>query len=188
MKLATRIIQQIKKQFNMSNEMTDKWFKLLTLLDQTDYIMKEGDWYMEDKMEFYEMKDKFLSYIIKNRPEELPLEVYYMPYFKYSKKTKDKAGEIMRADDTWRPFEYYLSMVEPCEDDVEISEKATIEVEITYEGRVFSFLVPLTKTLDWDLDIDQLPRKAWLSGKDFHREKFGKIRAELSELMDHVVE
>ena len=58
MKLATRIIQQIKKQFNMSNEMTDKWFKLLTLLDQTDYIMKEGDWYMEDKMEFYEMKDR----------------------------------------------------------------------------------------------------------------------------------
>ena len=49
MKLATRIIQQIKKQFNMSNEMTDKWFKLLTLLDQTNHLIKEGDWYVEDK-------------------------------------------------------------------------------------------------------------------------------------------
>lgn len=187
MKLATRIIQQIKKQFSMSNEITDKWFKLLTLLDQTDYLMKEGDWYIEDKMEFYEMKDKFLSFVIKDRPEELPLEVFYMPYYKYSKQTKDKAGEIMRADDTWRPFEYYLAMVDPSEDDVEVTEKATIEVEITYEDRLFSFQVPLSKTIDWDLDIDELPRKAFLSGKEFHREKFGKIKAELNELMDGVV-
>ncbi len=187
MKLATRIIQQIKKQFNMSNEMTDKWFKLLTLLDQTDYLMKEGDWYMEDKIEFYEMKDKFLSFIIKNRPKELPLNVYYIPYYKYSKQTKDKAGDIMRADDTWRPFEYYLSMVEPSEDDIEITDKATIEVEITYQDRVFSFHVPINKIEDWELDIDQLPKKAWLSGKEFHRDKFGKIKVELNELMDEVI-
>lgn len=187
MKLATKIIQQVKKQFNMSNEMTNNWFKLLTLLDQTDYLMKEGDWYMEDKMEFYEMKDKFLSYIIENRPEELSLEVFYMPYFKYSKQTKDKAGEIMRADDTWRPFEYYLSMVEPSEDDIEITDKATIEVEVTYDGRLFSFHVPLAKTANWDIEVDELPRKAWLSGKEHHREKFGKIKVELNELMDDMV-
>lgn len=188
MKRATKIIQQIKNRFSMTNNMTDKWFKLLTLLDQTDYLMKEGDWYIEDKMEFYEMKDKFLAHIIKNRPEELAMEVYYIPYYKYSKQTKDKAGEIMRADDTWRPFEYYLSKVGPGENDIEITEKATIEVEVTYEGRLFSFQVPLNKTIDWDLDIDQLPRKAWLSGKEFHREKFGKIKVELNDLMGDIVE
>ena len=171
----------------MSNEMTDKWFKLLTLLDQTNHLIKEGDWYMEDKIEFYEMKDNFLSFIIKNRPEELPLEINYIPYYKYSKQTKDKAGEIMRADDTWRPFEYYLSMVEPSEDDIEITDKATIEVEITYQDRVFSFHVPINKIEDWELDIDQLPKKAWLSGKEFHRDKFGKIKVELNELMDEVI-
>ena len=187
MKIANRILQQIKKQFTMSNELTDKWFKLLTLLDQTDYLIKEGDWYIEDKMEFYELKDKFLSYVIENRPAELPLEVYYLPYYKYSKQTKDKAGEIMRGDDTWRPFEYYLAIVGPSKHDIEITEKATIEVEITYDGRVFSFLVPLTKTIDWNLDIDELPRKAFLSGKEFHREKFSKIKLELNELMDEMV-
>ena len=93
----------------------------------------------------------------------------------------------MRADDTWRPFEYFLSMVKPCADDVEITEKATIEVEITYQDRVYSFHIPLTKTIDWDIDIDQLPRKAWLSGKEFHREKFNKIKVELNELMNTVI-
>ena len=78
-------------------------------------------------------------------------------------------------------------MVGPSEDDVEVTEKATIEVEITYEDRLFSFQVPLSKTIDWDLDIDQLPRKAFLSGKEFHREKFGKIKVELNELMDEMV-
>ena len=43
-----------------------------------------------------------------------------MPYYK--KQTKDKAGEIMRADDTWT-FEYYLAMVGPSEDDVEVTEQ-----------------------------------------------------------------
>ena len=133
------------------------------------------------------MNDNFISFIIKNRPKELPLEIYYIPYYKYSKQTKDKAGEIMRADDTWRPFEYFLSMVKPCADDVEITEKATIEVEITYQDRVYSFHIPLTKTIDWDIDIDQLPRKAWLSGKEFHREKFNKIKVELNELMNTVI-
>lgn len=187
MKLATRIIQQIKKRMNMSNEMTDKWFKLLTLLDQTNHLIKEGDWYIEDKLEFYELKDNFLASVIESRPEELPLEVNYIPYYQYSKQTKDKAGEIMRADDTWRPFEYYLSMVEPCEDDVEITDKATIEVEISYQNRVFSFHTPLNKIEDWGLDIDQLPRKAWLSGKEYNREQYNKVKPELNELMEELV-
>ncbi|HTN69442.1 MAG TPA: hypothetical protein VLZ33_08260 [Dysgonamonadaceae bacterium] len=187
MKLASRILQQIKKQFSMTNEMNDKWFKLLTLLDQTDYLIKEGDWYIEDKMEFYEIKDSFLSFMIKNRPEELPLEIYYIPYYKYSKQTKDKAGELMRSDDQWRPFEYYLSSVEPCSDDIEMTEKATIEVEITYQNRIFSFHTPINKIEDWELDIDQLPRKAWLSGKEYHREKFEKVKVELNELMEEMI-
>ncbi|HZJ80736.1 MAG TPA: hypothetical protein VFC69_09210 [Dysgonamonadaceae bacterium] len=171
----------------MSNEMTDKWFKLLTLFDQTDHLIKEGDWYMEDKIEFYEMKDKFLSFIIKNRPEELPVTISYIPYYKYSKETKDKAGQLMREDDKWRPFEHYLSLVEPCSDDVEITEKATIDVEINYQDRVFNFHIPLNKMPDWDINIDELPRKAWLSGQEFRREQFNKIKVELNELMEEVI-
>lgn len=187
MRLATKILQQIKKQIGMSNETNDKWFKLLTLLDQTNHLIKEGDWYVEDKIEFYEMKDKFLSYVIDNKPEELPLTIYYIPYYKYSKETKDKAGELMRSDDQWRTFEYYLSQVEPCSHDVEITEKATIEVEITYEKRIFSFHTPITKTLEWGINIDELPRKAWLSGKEFHRDQFNKIKDELNELMGDMI-
>lgn len=171
----------------MSNEMKDKWFKLLTLFDQTNYLIKEGEWYLEDKMEFYEMKDKFLTFIIKNRPEELDIATYYIPYYKYSKATKDKAGELMREDEKWRPFEYFLSLVEPTSDDVEVTEKATIEVEVTYQDRDFSFQIPINKMPDWDLDIDQLPRKSWLSGKEYHRDKFTTIKFELNELMEDVI-
>lgn len=173
-------------QSKMYSEMNDKWFKLLTLLDQTDHLTKGGDWYMEDKMEFYDMKDNFLFYIINEMPEELEVQVNYIPYYKYSKETKDKAGELMREDDQWRPFKYYLSLVEPSEDDVELIDKGTIEIEITCQGRLFSFHVPQDKTEEWNLDIDALPRKEWISGKEFHREQYNNIKDELSQLIDEV--
>ena len=171
----------------MDNEMNDKWFKLLTLLDQTDHLTKGADWYMEDKMEFYDMKDQLLSYIIEYRPEELLIDIYYIPYYRYSKETKDKAGELMREDEEWRPFKHFLSMVEPSSEDVEVVEKGTIEVEVTCQNRVFSFQVPIDKTEDWNLNIDELPRKEWVSGKDLHREQFNKIKFELNDLMEEVI-
>mgnify|MGYP007095020718 CR=1 FL=1 len=143
-------------QSKMYSEMNDKWFKLLTLLDQTDHLTKGGDWYMEDKMEFYDMKDNFLFYIINEMPEELEVEVNYIPYYKYSK------------------------------DDVELIDKGTIEIEITCQGRLFSFHVPQDKTEEWNLDIDALPRKEWISGKEFHREQYNNIKDELSQLIDEV--
>ena len=142
---------------------------------------------MEDRMEFYDMKDEFLSQIVNNTPEELAVSVYYIPFYKYSKETKDKAGELMRESDEWRPFKYYLSLIEPSSEDTEVTEKATIEVEIVYNDRIYSFHTPQDKAQEWGLDIEQLPRKSWLSGRDYYKERFDKIKVELNELMEEVI-
>lgn len=31
------------------NEITSVWFKLLTLFEQANHLVKEGDWFEEDK-------------------------------------------------------------------------------------------------------------------------------------------
>ena len=61
------------------------------------------------------------------------------------------------------------------------------KIKDTYENRIFSFHTPITKTLEWDINIDELPRKAWLSGKEFHRDQFNKIKDELNELMGDMI-
>ena len=62
-------------------------------------------------------------------------------------------------------------------------EKATVEMEIQYLGRVFNFHIPVEKTRDWDLDLNTLPRKAWISGKEFHHKLFLPIREEIQALL-----
>ncbi len=164
-------------------EVLSVWFKLLTLFEQANHLVKEGDWFEEDKREFYDLKDTFLDIVVKQNPEELKINLLYVPYFKYSTLTKDKAGDLMRSDNSKMPFEYYLSKIEPCELDIEIPEKATIELEIICENRLFCFHIPLNKTMEWNLDYKTLSKKVWISGKEFHRNQMKSIKYEISELI-----
>ena len=166
----------------MSN-LSNTWFKLLTLFEQSNHLVKEGEWFEEDRYEFFTLKDQFLELIVKTKPEPLSVNFYYVPYWKYSNTTKDKAGDLMRSEAKKRPFGYYLSQVEPCSEDMEIPEKATLEIEVTCEDRLFSFHVPVEKTLGWDIDTKSFPKKTWISGKEFHRSQFDKIKGEIEELM-----
>jgi hypothetical protein len=168
------------------NEITSVWFKLLTLFEQANHLVKEGDWFEEDKKVFYSLKDTFLDLLIKQGSEQLRINLLYVPYFKYSTITKDKAGDLMRSDYNKMPFEYYLSKIEPCDLDIEIPEKATVEMEVICENRQFCFHIPLNKTTGWNIDYETLSKKIWLSSKEFHRNQMKSIKNEINELMNEI--
>lgn len=157
--------------------------KLLTLFERANHYVKEGEWYESDHSELYALKDLFLTKFYKNKPEGVDIELLYVPYMKYCQETKDKAGQLMRADSNNLSFEYYLAQVKPCSDDIEIPEKATIEMLITYKGRTWCFHIPQNLTSAWKVDISQLKRKVWMNGKDFHSQQFKLIKAEAESLL-----
>lgn len=162
------------------------WFKLLTLFDEVNHLVKQGDWYREDVEDFYKRKDEFLKIIAVSKPQVLKVNYYYVPYIMYSKTSKDKAGDLMRKDSNKQPFEYYLSQIEPGPDDIVIPEKATVELVIECSGRTFIYHIPRTKTKDWPIDWSQLEKKVWISGKEFHKRKYNKLKMEIERLMGEV--
>jgi len=166
------------------DKFSSHWYKLLTLFEQLNHLVKENEWYNEDVEEFYALKDQFLNLIYTIKPPEIKISLFYVPYYKYSNVTKDKAGEIMRNDIEKNPFEFYLHQVELCSQDIEIKEKATIELEIISENRMFSFHIPLANTAKWDIDMKSVQNKNWISGKEFHRNQFKKLKEEIAELLD----
>ncbi len=135
---------------------------------------------------FYTLKDTFLDLLIKQGSAQLEINLLYVPYIKYSTITKDKAGDLMRSDYNKMPFEYYLSKIEPCDLDIEIPEKATVEMEVICENRQFCFHIPLNKTTGWNIDYETLSKKIWLSSKVFHRNQMKSIKNEIDELMNEI--
>ena len=61
------------------NEM--KWFLLLTKIDALNRRIKEPGWMFEDKEDVYHIKDELMEYILLNRPQELAVELFLVPYY-----------------------------------------------------------------------------------------------------------
>lgn len=180
------IKQSVAKYDNASEALLqdDVVLKLLTLFERANHYVKEGDWYETDRSELYALKDQFLTKFYKSKPDGVEVELLYVPYMKYCQETKDKAGQLMRADGNKLSFEYYLAQVKPCSDDIEIPEKATIEMLITYKGRTWCFHIPQNLIPDWKVNINNLERKVWMNGKDFHSQQFKQIKAEAESLLE----
>ena len=162
----------------------DPWLRLFGLVDHCNHIVKEGDWYQEDKNLFYRIKDDLMEKVYRDPPSGAEVKLKLVPYLKRCEICKDRAGKQMRNDVAPKGFEYYLEQIPPCPRDFEISEKATIEMEITYFGRVFCFHVPADKIHDWCLDRDSIERKVFVSGKEFHHRIFRPIYEEIKVLLD----
>ncbi|MBR3454373.1 MAG: hypothetical protein IKH26_03525 [Bacteroidaceae bacterium] len=161
----------------------DDILKLLTLFERANHYVKDGGWYEIDKSELYSLKDQFLTKFYKNKPEGVEIELLYVPYLKYSSETKDKAGDMMRADANKQPFEFYLSQIQPCAKDIEVPGKATIEMLISYKGRTWCFHMPEQLTSSWGVDVNRLKRKVWVNSRDFHSQQFKLIKAEAESLL-----
>ncbi len=162
------------------NEM--KWFLLLTKIDALNRRVKEPGWMFEDKEDVYHIKDELMEYILLNRPQELAVELFLVPYYLYSMTSKDKAGNLMRNDTEKKPFEYYLSQIAPGPNDIEIPDKATIEVRITCASQEFSFHQPLNWYKAIGGDPSKLKKKAWISAGSFNHTLLEKTKCEIESL------
>lgn len=158
---------------------TRYWQQLLSSLDRLNRAVKEPGWYPEDREAAYLLKDEILLKLLDERPEEVRLELLYVPYIHYSEASKDKAGRLMRADGKRHSFDYYLQQIEPSDDDVDVPEMALLEMVVMVDESRFCFHIPVRKIQNHGVEVGQLPRKQWVSSKDFHR---GMLR-ELEELL-----
>ena len=160
------------------------WFKLIFLVDKANRIIKEIDLSEHDKNNFYKLKDEFLEFLVKNKSDFIQISFSYVPYFKYCRDTKDKADALMRKDNNKKYFGYYLSQIEPSVNDIEIKDKATIELEVLIKDTNFSFHIPYFKTLHWNLDINSIPKKAWVSDRKYKEELIKDLYAEINTLFN----
>ena len=158
-------------------------FKMLSIFDRMNHSIKNEKWSDEDKNEFYKLKDDFLKTLFVDKPWNMIIYLCYIPYFRYCTATKDKAGELMRKDGNKMPFEYYLSQVKPSEHDVEIKERSTVEMKIEYLDTHFSFHIQAMKVKDWDIDINDIPKKVWISNKDYRKTRLSNFKQEVNSLM-----
>lgn len=159
-----------------------KWVSLLSKIDKLNRSVKEPGWIYEDKQEVYRLKDDVMGFILRTRPEELSVELMLVPYYSYSRESKDRAGDLMRRDPDRKPFEYYLGQISPGRNDIEIPEKATIEVMISCAGQEFSFHQPSSWYIAQGGDPSKLNKKAWINSNDFHHMYLEKAREEINLL------
>jgi hypothetical protein len=148
-----------------------------------NHSIKNEKWSDEDKNEFYKLKDDFLKTLFVDKPWNMIIYLYYIPYFRYCTATKDNAGELMRKDSNKMPFEYYLLQVKPSKLDVEIKERSTVEMKIEYLDTHFSFHIPAMKVKDWDIDLNDIPRKVWISNKDYRETRLNNFKQEVDLLI-----
>ena len=165
-----------------NNNQELKWLLLLTKIDGLNRRVKEPGWTFEDKQEVYRLKDSILDYILRCKPEVLSVELFLVPYYSYSRESKDRAGDLMRRDTERKPFEYYLGQISPGVNDIEIPEKATVEFVITCMGQEFSFHQPLSWYTEHGGEVSQLSRKAWISASNFHHMFLERMRNEINTL------
>lgn len=165
------------------NNQVDIWKRILMLTDGLNRRVKEPGWSYDDKQEVYSIKDCVLTKIMNKKPKKLMVAYYYVPYYSYSMKSKDKAGALMRSDTEQNPFEYYLSLVEPCDEDTEIPSKATVEVVIKCEDFCFNFHQPMSWYFQQGGNMDKLERKPWISSINFHHSQLEEQHKIIDELL-----
>lgn len=159
-----------------------QWLLLLTKIDGLNRRVKEPGWQYEDKKAVYDLKDQVMADLLRIRPGELSIELFLVPYYSYSRESKDRAGELMRRDPERKPFEYYLGQITPSSNDIEIPEKATVELLITCEGQEFSFHQPMSWYIAQGGDPSALTRKTWISAGNFHHAYLEKMQKEIHDL------
>ena len=97
----------------------NSWYDALVLVERLNRSVKEPGWNSSDVQRVYEIKDQFLKLLLEKKPEDVEISLFYCPYMRYSERTKNLAGEMMRADGKRFSFEFYLQQVQPCELDLE---------------------------------------------------------------------
>ena len=155
---------------------SEDWLAILSSLDKLNGALKEPGWYPEDRDAAYKLKDDVMFWLLDERPEEVSIELLYVPYIRYCEATKDKAGRMMRADGRRHSFDYYLQQIEPTVTDIDVPEKALIEMVATVAGAQFCFHIPAARVSKLGIAVEGLPQKRWIDSKDFHRRMLRELQ------------
>ena len=159
------------------------WYRMLSIIDKLNRVLKEDGWIYEDERNAYALKDQVVQKLLQEKPACVQTELYLVPYIRYSMATKDKAGAMMRRDSVKRPFDYYLARVEPSPADVEVPEKANVEVVAACMNETFSFHMPLPQIEACGYDTASLPRKKWIDAPDFHHAQYLEAKAQIEQAL-----
>lgn len=162
------------------------WLRILINIDKLNRKLKEPGWSYENKQEAYRLKDEVIQKLLVSRPPEVAVHLYYVPYYLYSTATKDQAGRLMRQDTERHPFEYYLSQVPPSANDIEIPEKASVEVVAECLEQSFSFHMPIGKIEECGYTAASLERKAWINQSTFTDLFLRNTKENLLGLLDQI--
>lgn len=161
----------------------DPLLRLIAVVDQCNHAVKQGDWHRSDLDNFYAMKDAFMEKLFRNPPKGVDVTLRLVPYLRRCTTCKDRAGSAMRSDTDPKSFDHYLQLVPPCENDYEVAEQASLEMEVKYLGRIFCFHIPVRQAQDWGVQMATLERKTWIPSKDFNHMRFAPVFDEIRALM-----
>ena len=92
----------------------------------------------------------------------------------------------MRSSMEKLPFEYFLSQIPPCAQDMELPEKALVEVVAACNGFSFSFHMPVDVVRECGIDTASLNRKAWISAQNFHHELLREQECTITQLLAEI--
>jgi hypothetical protein len=166
-------------------------FDTLCLLEVGNYRAKQKGVRGDQKAQLLAIKDEMMRLLYDAFKNSGDLSFARIPYLQRCPECKGKADEYFLKDPT-KTWEFHLSMMPPCPNDVEVLEKALIELLITYKNRNFSFHIPATKLVTWSFSTDVLPERKWIPEADFDRSNrfdsdersFGEIIFELKKRMN----
>jgi hypothetical protein len=161
----------------------DPLLRLIAVVDQCNHAVKQGDWHQTDLETFYGMKDELMERLYKKPPKGVEVRLTMVPYLRRCTNCKDKAGAAMRSDPDSKGFEHYLEMIPPCGNDYDDPDRATLEMEVKYLGRIFCFHIPLRQAQDWGVDSSLLERKQWIPSKEFNHIRFAPVFDEIRALL-----
>ncbi len=164
-------------------QIENAWLELLALTDRLNRSVKEHGWIPADKDRVYQLKDKVIDKLLKEKPDCVEVTLYYSPYILYSQKTKDAAGDMMRREGRKYPFEYYLSQVPPSPEDGEDPSRAAVEIVAVCMGQRFSFHIS-PSALPVGYSLNALERKEWIPAPQFHHAHLLEAEKEFASLFE----
>jgi hypothetical protein len=165
------------------DEKADAWLRLLRLTDRLNRRVKEPGWGREDRQTVYALKDRMLRALLRERPACVAMTLRSVPCVLYSPAAKDRAGELMRRDGHRYAFEYYLTQVPPGPEDLEIPEKALVELEAACGGETFCFHMPAALAEDCGVACAGLPRKPWTAAPLYFHRLLEEVRPAVEDLL-----
>lgn len=145
---------------------TNEFISLLEVLSIVNKNIK--DYHVDKKtlLEFYLIKDRIMFVIHSMFTKTGKLNYINIPYLKRCNRCKKKA-DLLFSVDPLKSWSFHLNMLPICGNDINIPEKESIELLITFHNKTYSFVIPKEKTHKWNLLASELIERKWTPEKDY---------------------